>query len=109
MIDIELIRQIGLILSWILQLMGLLIVLGSNLWFFIKARKGKFHSLKKEFVAETRIQWGMDDEKLQNANADETLKLFRIANLLYGNYRDSVIGVLLTLSGVVIGAAMIFA
>jgi hypothetical protein len=88
--------------------MGLLIVLGSNLSFFIKARKGKFHSLKKEFVAETVPQIGMDDEKLQNANADETLKRFLLASLLYGNYRDSVIGVLFTLTGVVIGATMIF-
>ena len=95
-------------MSWILQLIGLLIILWSNLRFFYKARTGKFHSVKKEFVAKTTIQIGMDDEKLLKADADEAIKKFNIANLLYTNYRDSAIGILFTLVGVIVGAATIF-
>ena len=100
--------EIGLILSWILQLIGLLIVLGSNLRFCYKARTGKFHSVKKEFVAKTAIQVAMDEEKLLKADADEAIRTFHIANLLYTNYRDSVIGISFTLVGVILGAAIIF-
>ena len=101
-------NEIGLILSWILQLVGLLIVLGSNLCFFYKARTGKFGSVKKEFVAKTTIQIGMDDEKLLKTDADEAIKKFHIANLLYTNYRDSMIGVLFTLVGVILAAIFTF-
>lgn len=101
-------NEIGLVLSWILQLIGLLIVLWSNLGFFYKARTGKFHSVKKEFVAKTATQFAMDDEELLKANADEAIRKFYIANLLYTNYRDSAIGILFTLVGVIVGAATIF-
>ncbi len=100
--------EIGLILSWILQLIGLLIVLGSNLWFLFRARTGKFRSVKKEFVRRTDIQVGMTDGELQEARADDVIKTFTIANLLYRNYRDSVIGTLITLAGVILGAGVIF-
>lgn len=50
----------------------------------------------------------MDDEKLLKADADEAIKKFNIANLLYTNYRDSAIGILFTLVGVIVGAATIF-
>ena len=101
-------NEIGLIISWVLQLSGLLIVLGSNLWLFYKARTGKFHSLKKQFVDQTAIQIGMDEEKLLKADADEAVKKFRIAYLLYTNYRDSFIGVMFTLAGVILGAITFF-
>jgi len=96
-----------MILSRILQLIGLLIVVGSNLRFFCKAHK-EYGSLKKAFVAMTRIQVAMNDEELQKADADEVIKKFYIANLLYTNYRDSMIGVLFTLAGVILGAVVIF-
>ena len=101
-------NEIGLILSWILQLVGLLIVLGSSLWFFYRARTGKFGSVKKEFVAEATVQVGMDDEELLKADADEAIKKFSIANLLYTNYLVSVIGVSFTLVGVIFAAAFTF-
>jgi len=100
----ELIFEIVLAISWILQLLGVLIILSSNVWFFYKARTGKYHSVKKEFVAKTVMQVFPDDKELAEADANELLRVFILPNLLYKNYRDSMIGVIFTTVGVILGA-----
>jgi hypothetical protein len=95
-------------LSWILQLLGAAIVFGSNVWFYQKARTGKYRNVKKKFVEITATRWAMTEKELEEADADEALRKFPLADLLYRNYRDTVVGIILTLIGVIIGA-IIFA
>ena len=101
-------NDVWLILSWVLQLMGAIIVFGSNAWLFYKARTGKYRSVKKEFVAQARIQVGPDDDELVKADADEMLRVMNIPRLLYTNYRDNVVGVAFTLAGVILGSLVMF-
>ena len=98
------IAEILLVLSWVLQLIGLLIILRGNVSFWLEARTGKFHSVKKEFVHKTVIQILPSDKELLEADADQILKKFILPRLLYENYRDSMIGVVVTLVGVILGA-----
>jgi len=99
----ELIFEIMLAISWVLQLLGVLIILSSNVWFFYKARTGKYRSIKKEFVAKTVMQVHPDDKELVEADANELLKVFILPNLLYKNYRDNMLGVVFTMVGVILG------
>ena len=93
-----------LAVSWILQLIGLLILLGSNASFYFKARRGKYHSVKKEFVMAPKMQVLPDDKQLIESNADAMLNTFSFSKMLYTNYRDSAIGVIFALVGVILGA-----
>jgi len=101
-------NEIGLVLSWILQLVGLLLVLGSTALFWYKARTGKYRSVKREFIVQTGAQVGPDEKELMESDPDELIKKLKLPNLLYTNYRDSMIGVLFTLAGVILGAVTIF-
>lgn len=83
----------------ILQLVGVLILLVSNALFYRNSRK--YGGLKKAFVEYAATRFAMTDEELEKADPDEVLKTFPLAGVLYRNYRNSIIGVSITLIGVV--------
>src|SRR4030042_3466004 len=90
-------------ISRIVQLVGAIIVLGSNVLFYWKARTGKYRSLPKEFVEIASARWALGEDKLAKADAAEALKTLPLARHLYRTYLTSVIGAGLTLLGVIIG------
>jgi len=96
------------VLSWIFQLLGVIIVFGSNASFFLKARRGKYHSLKKEFVMKVEIQILPTEEEILKADANEELEKYRFAKWLYATYRDTMIGAIFTLVGVILGTVVVF-
>jgi hypothetical protein len=89
------------LVGYAFQLVGVLVLLTSNTFFYRKAKK-QYGSVKKAFVSYMGVRFGYGDDELKKADADEALKKFPLAELLFKNYRNNVIGVIVTMSGVVI-------
>jgi hypothetical protein len=94
--------------GYALQFLGVSVLLWSNASFYHKAKK-EFDSVKKKFVDAATPRFGYSDEDLKKANADEALTKFPLAELLYKNYRNGAVGVIITMLGVVISFAGLLA
>jgi hypothetical protein len=91
--------------GFVFQVLGVVIVLGSSALFWKKARK-KYGSLDKAYIDFVAPRIGVDSERLEKLNAKETrekLRLFPLAEWLRDNYRYSLAGSIVTLTGVVLG------
>jgi len=95
---------LGLI-GLILEALGIVIVLGSQVIFILKARK-KYGSLGTAFLEIQATRIYMDDEKVQETVKDkQKLKKafgkFPHAELLYDNFKYSVVGLEVSFLGLV--------
>ena len=93
-------------LGLVLQISGLLIILGSQILLWYRARKkwGSVRSLKKLFIrfAGAKVAYGKEEvSKMSKDEADEGIKKFPFAEFLYDDFVISVIGVALALIGTV--------
>lgn len=93
-------------LGLVLQISGLLIIVGSQFWLWYRARKkwGSARPLKKLFLDFVCPRAGYSDEKLikmSEDEADKNIKKFPFAEFLYDDLVISVIGVALALIGTV--------
>lgn len=93
-------NEVVTIISLTLQLIGVIFFLSNHVLFYRKARK--FGSLKKGFVDKAFPRWAMSDKQLEESDAEEALKGSPLAELLYKNYKNSVIGIVITLIGVLL-------
>lgn len=94
------------IIGEFLQVLGVAIVLVSQAFFIWKARK-KYGSLGTAFLEIQAMRFYMDDEDVKKTVEDkqklkEALKKFPHAELLYDNFKYSLIGLIITLVGLVI-------
>jgi hypothetical protein len=85
----------------VLEVIGVLILLYFNGLFIQKSRK-EYGSLKKAFVDIAAARASMSDEEFRKADADDALRTFPLAQFLCRTYRNSLIGVAITLIGVVV-------
>jgi hypothetical protein len=90
------------LVGYIFQLIGVSVLLTSNALFYFQAKKQGYGSVKKAFVNHVGAQFAYSHEELQKADADEAIQKFPLAGLLFRNYRNNVIGVIVTMLGVVI-------
>ena len=96
----ELIGQVAKTVPLILQVFGVLILLYYNALFLRRSRK-EYGGLKKSFVDIAAARASMSDEELRKADADVALRTFPLAQFLYRTYRNSMVGVAITLIGVI--------
>lgn len=94
------------IIGEFIQTLGIVIVLISQAFFVWKARK-KYGSLGMAFLEIQAMRWYMNPEDAEKTSKDkqklkEALKNFPHAELLYDNFRYSVIGLIITLIGLII-------
>lgn len=94
------------IIGELLQAFGVAIVLVTQAFFVWKARK-KYGNLGTTFLEIQAMRVYMNDEDVKETVKDkqklkEALKKFPHAKLLYDNFRYSVIGLIITLVGLII-------
>lgn len=96
----EIVLDVGLLL----QILGVLIVLISQVWFVYKSRK-EAGSLKKAFFWMVSAMRVMDGRIIREWSEEELKKKFpewwTLAEYLHENIRDTAIGLMLTLIGLV--------
>ena len=102
----EIVVQAARFVAAILQLAGVLVLLLSNTLFCLRYRK--HGSMKKGFVGLAFMRFAMTDEELEKTDAAKALDMYPLAKLLYENWRDSMIGVFITLAGVVISLSLMW-
>lgn len=89
-----------------LQISGLLLILGSQVWLWYRAYKkwGSVRPLKKMFIdyAGAKLGVGKEDiSKMSKAETDKKIKKFPFAEFLLDDLVTSAFGVLLALMGTV--------
>jgi hypothetical protein len=89
------------LISLILQVTGIIIIFINQLKFWIEARK-EYKGIKRAFLDFAMMRFGVDVEKLSEDEVREYYKKFPLANWLYKNYRNSIVGALFTLIGVIL-------
>jgi len=94
------------IIGEFIQALGIAIVLVSQAFFVWKARK-KYGSLGTAFLEIQAMRWYMNPEDVEKTSKDkqklkEALKGFPHAELLYHDFKYSVIGLIITLVGLII-------
>ena len=87
-------------LGLVLQISGLLIILGSQIWLWYRARR-KYGSLKRALRDYVRPRERWDYEAAKVLSENNTLKPFPLAEFLYEDLVISVIGVVIALVGTV--------
>jgi len=95
------------IAGWIVQLVGIIIVLGNQASFYLKTKKNN-GSVVKAFYEISAMRWGMNDKELEKASDEKIKETFPLTKWLYSNYRNSIIGAILTLVGVIISSIGLF-
>lgn len=91
-------------LGFILQIVGIIIILVSNLRFWNKYRK---YGLKKAFLNIIFPRAALSEKELIEASENKVKKWlndFPLAKHLYENYCHSTLGAILTLVGVVVSS-----
>lgn len=94
------------IIGEVLQIIGVVVVLVSQIFFILRVRK-KYGRLGTAFLEIQATRQYMNDEKVKKTAKDkqklkEALKLFPHAELLYDNFKYSLIGLIITLVGLII-------
>lgn len=94
------------IIGEFVQILGIAIVLITQAFFIWKARK-KYGSLGTAFLEIQAMRFYMNDEDVKKTVKDkkklkEALKKFPHAGLLYHDFKYSVIGLIITLMGLII-------
>ena len=94
------------IIGQLLQVLGLVIVLGSQAFFAWRAHK-EYGSLGTAFLEIQAMRSYMNEEQVKETVKDkqklqEALEKFPHAKLLYDDFKYSVIGLVITLVGLVI-------
>jgi len=92
------------IIGQFLQVLGVSVVLISQVIFYSRARR-KYGSLEKAFLDMAFARFGAEDETLKESNKEKTKRLlekFPLAQLLWNDFRASVIGLTLTMIGLII-------
>ena len=89
-------------LGLVLQISGLLMILGSQIWFLYRARR-KYGSLRRAFLALTFPREGVQYRAAlaDKSETKKTLQYFPLAKFLYEDLLISVIGVAIALVGTV--------
>jgi hypothetical protein len=92
------------IIGLVLQLVGLLIIFASQMWFLMKCRR-EYNSVKKAFLSMTCPQLGIDEERLKKmskSELDEKFRKFRLAQWLLDDFKITVFGLIPTLVGILL-------
>ena len=95
--------SLGLI-GTVFQLIGILIILISQVEFWFRTHK-EYGSLQKAFLSMSFPKVGLEKEKLKRLSMDELKEIvdkLPLAGLLYEDFKISVIGIFFTLIGMII-------
>ncbi len=89
------------------QILGIIIILMAQVIFYMRARQeyGPVMPMKKAFIHLSCAQIGPEKERIKKLNSVETeekLKLFGIGQFLWEDMKFSLIGLILTIAGLII-------
>ena len=87
----------------VLEGLGIIIILVSQVVFWLRVRK-KWGSLEKAFLDLTAPRWGFEKSVLVMSKTEvkKVFKLFPLAKFLYDDFKYTVVGLVVSLSGILL-------